>query len=177
MKRKKMFVLLLLVFLIFIKVYSEKSEKESSIKLVNDKVAQIEKGIKEKIFSSIDIYYKFEIITVNIRFYYRIYTEGIDSESCSFSLVCAKFNNPKESYWNEYFYFFDNDEKLIKFTKQTFNREDNPPKQAKIYDKNGKIVWSNYSGELPIDTAELKSIFKGFNEKLLKLVDKHLSLI
>lgn len=175
MKKKKMFVLLFLLGLIFNQAYTEKPEKEGKIKLVNDKVAQIEKGIKEKTFSSIDIRYvveAYEIGAINTHFYYNF-----DFKKRSVSLVCVKFEIPKEIYWNEFYYFFDDDEKLIKFTKQTFNREDNPPKQAIIYDQNGKKVWSNYPDQLPIDNEELKSIFKGFHEKFYNLELKHLRLM
>ena len=168
MKKKKMFVLLLLGGLIFSQAYAE---KDNTIKLVNDKVAQIEQGIKEEKFSLMNIEYVMdarEVHAIGIKFYFIF-----NFEKDTFSLVCVKFEMPMEIYSNEYSYFFDDNEKLIKFNKKTINRPDNPPKQGKIYDEFGRIAWSNFNYELPIDTEELKCIFKEFNEKLIKTTHKH----
>ncbi len=118
-----------------------------------------------------DIYYlmnAYEVGGLGIKFYFIF-----NYEKDTFNLVCVKFTLPKEIYSIVYSYYFDDEEKLIKFLKVIHNRPDNPPREAKIYNEFGGIVWSNFEYDLPIDTEDLKGIFKEFNEKLIKIYYKH----
>ena len=143
--------------------------EDNRINSVNEMVAKIEKKIKEKAYTAITIdYVVFEGSGPLIKFY-----SHFDDKKEIFSLTCVKFEIPFEVYYNEYSYFFDKEGKILKFIKNTVNRPDNPPKQAIIFDKEGKIIWSNYKDEIPIKIEDLQSIFKVFCKKMYDLSLKH----
>ncbi|MCP4216739.1 MAG: hypothetical protein GY765_18960 [bacterium] len=154
----------LLFCLLFGRVYSS-SDVADRIKFVNNEVSNIEREIKESRYVA-TLNYKFlgmcGPITIN---FYSLYQAGEDSNS----LICVKFSITKESYWNEFFYYFDKNEKLIKFSKETFHRPDNLPKQAIIFHSNGRPLWTNYKSDLPIKAEDLKRIYKEVNEKMFDL--------
>ncbi len=167
----------LLLLLLFSRVYPG-SDIADRIKLVNNEVSNIEREIKESI----------NVTTFNFTYSSRLFPESgpakikfyslYQEEKESLSLVCVKFSISKGwSYRNEYTYYFSKDEKPIKFIKETLHRPDNPPKQAIIFDSNGRPLWSNYKRDLPVKTEDLKRIFKELNKKMLDLEVKHGSLM
>jgi len=165
-----------LLFCLFLSQIYSNSSITNQIKLVNSEVSKIKREVKEnRDITTFNIKYSgmfYESGSVNINFY-SLY----QAEKKSFSLVCVKFLIPKEVYSNEYSYYFNKDEKLIKFIKETLHRPDTPPKQAIIFNENGQILWSNYKDDFPIKTEDLKSIFKEFSKKLYELSLKHANLM
>jgi len=166
---------LLLLCLFLSQVYSN-SDISNQIKRVNDEVSNINMEIEEnRNITTFNIKYSgifYESGSVNINFY-----STYKAEEKSFSLICVKFLIPKEIYSNKYYYYFNKDEKLIKFIKETLHRPDNPPKQAIIFDENGQYLWSNYKDDFPIKTEVLKSIFKEFSKELYILTIEHAKLM
>jgi hypothetical protein len=66
-----------------------------------------------------------------------------------------------ETWLNKFCYYFDEDENIMKFLKITLYRDDNPPRKAIFYNKDGGIIWKNTENS-PLDPKVLK-------EKIIRL--------
>ncbi len=77
---------------------------------------------------------------------------------------------PHETWANRFCYYFDKDEKIMKFLKVTLYREDKPPRGALFFNKKGEILWKNLD-RIPIDANEIRSKIKALY-KILTSMEK-----
>jgi hypothetical protein len=74
-------------------------------------------------------------------------------------LAAAVVSVGHETWSNEFRYFFYPNGKPMKYTKATDGRPDNPPKEAIIFDQNGKPRWKN-TQEPQVAEDDLLALFK-----------------
>ncbi|MDD2734869.1 MAG: hypothetical protein PHF56_13085 [Desulfuromonadaceae bacterium] len=79
------------------------------------------------------------------------------------SLIAALISVGHESWSVRFSYFFYEDGTPMKFTKVVQGRSDIAPRQGIIFDRNGKILWSDISVP-PVDPAHIQDIFHRFSQ-------------
>jgi hypothetical protein len=74
-------------------------------------------------------------------------------------LAAATVSVGHETWSNEFRYYFYPNGKPMKYMKATDGLPDNPPKEAIIFDLNGKTVWKNIE-EPHVSVDDLQALFK-----------------
>jgi hypothetical protein len=133
-------------------VSDSKTEPED-VKQVNALVAAIDGSLKKGEYPSLDIDEKTESEGKPPSF--KLYYDPSKDR-----LAAAVVSVGHETWLNEFRYYYYPDGKPMKYTKTTKDRPDNPPKQAVIFDKRGKVLWKNT--DAPRGAAD--EIFRFFNK-------------
>jgi hypothetical protein len=150
-------------FILYLSVYSFTfADNTEVIKQVNKKVAQIEKTKEELNILELKLHTgELEAAPPEVMFYY---------EADNMELVMLKATVGHEIYTTKHTYYLNNN-RVIKYLKESFNHPDSPPKQAIIYDNKGKPLWKNINEPL-IKPAEIKQQFER-NMDLLRTFSKY----
>ena len=124
----------------------------SKTKAVNNKVRAIDESLKKDAYAYIDVALQgadTEGSPATLKFYI---------EKSSWSLVLLKVQVGFETWSNTHRYYFESG-KILKIKKTTRGRPDNPPDEAIIYGKSGKVIWRNM--EKPyLDESSVLDLFK-----------------
>ncbi len=94
---------------------------KSTILEVNSKVKAIEENIKKNNYNY--LFMKYSPIAESTPHLFTFYYENGNGEPI---LRMVKISITHEIWWNDFFYFFDSNGRLLKFLKQTLHRPDNP---------------------------------------------------
>lgn len=159
------FILIIALLIIFSCILNSQ-EKKTLIEEVNKKVELIEKNIEEYDYIYLEYLPAAEgLLGLDTKFYYE--------ENGQYILRLAKISIRHEIWRNEFFYYFDEDGKILKFINKAVGRPDNPPKRAIIFDRQGKIIWRNFHYKIPMSPEEVKKYFSQFKKQMEDLIDKH----
>jgi len=113
---------------------SSQADDKAEIKSVNQKVVQIEKSRKNLNVLELKIHTgELEAVPPNVMYYYR--PENME-------LVMLQVSVGHEIFLTRYTYYFENN-RVIKFLKDTEGHPDPPPKFAIIYKADGEVLWKN----------------------------------
>lgn len=74
------------------------------------------------------------------------------------NLVAVHVSVGHETWLVKYSYYFYQNGGAMKHVEEIFDRPDNPPKKAIIYDEKGKVLWSNI-GEVKVAPGKIKDLF------------------
>ncbi len=113
---------------------SSQADDRAEIKAVNQKVVQIEKSKENLNVLELKIHTgELEAAPPNVMYYYR--PENME-------LVMLQVSVGHEIFLTKYTYYFENN-RVIKFLKDTEGHPEPPPKFAIIYKADGKVLWKN----------------------------------
>ena len=73
-------------------------------------------------------------------------------------LVAVHVNVGHETWLVKYSYYYYQNGLAMKLVEEIFDRPDNPPKKAIIYDEKGKVLWSNID-EVKVAPSKIKDLF------------------
>lgn len=116
------------------KINGEKLDIISTTEIINKEVGLIQERIskKELPFMEVNNTITSEGVPPAFKFYYQ-----------EDRLIAALIDVGHETWSTHFSYFFYENGNLMKFIKKINDREPNEPIQGIIYNRNGKILWSN----------------------------------
>ena len=122
------------------------------VKRINSLVAAMDDSLKTEHYAELTIAEQglSEGVPPRITFYFNREQGG---------LAAAIVSVGHETWSNEFRYYFYPNGKPMKYAKVTDGRPDNPPKEAMIFDRNGKTVWKN-TEEPQVAVDDLQELFK-----------------
>ncbi len=85
-------------------------------------------------------------------------------------LVMLQVSVGHEIFSTKHTYYLNNN-RVIKYLKETFDHPDSPPPKVIIYDVNGKVLWKNID-EPAVSTVDVIKLFKQ-NINTLKAFSKY----
>ena len=147
-------MILVLLSLIGAEVHCANSVSGTKIADVNAKVDVIVKMITNDSLQTIDIEDRgwAEAAPPSIKFFF---------DKSSGKLRAAMFNVGHETWSNQYWYYFDAAENILKYSQESkgLPSDVKVPKMAAIYDGK-KRIWSNLSSEMDFTPKEVVALFK-----------------
>lgn len=137
------------------------ADNKSEIKNINDNVANIEKSKNTLNVLELKLQTgEFEASPPELKYFYK---------PDNMEIVALEVSAGHETFVIKYTYYFNNN-KVIKYLKETLHHPDSPPKQAIIYN-NDKILWKN-TDEPVYDAKKAIELFK-LNMQALKSFSKY----
>jgi hypothetical protein len=132
------------------------------IQQINQSVAGIDKAIQSGDLPYISI--SEESGTEGLPPAYKMYY----SRNGDGKLIAAVVSVGHESWGNTFSYYFDDQQRVMKYLKTCEGRSDCPPKTAIIYGTNGKIVWKN-TEEPAVPPSQIVTIYTAITQLRMPL--------
>ncbi len=154
MKKFQKFIIAVVFISITISTSVFTKEAKTQIEVVNTKVKSIEKAIKEGKYPKLrfeNIIEAFETIPPVFHFFYTYDTH---------KLVAVTVDVGHETWGISYYYFFDEEERIIKYLKVVTDRPDNPPEIVIIYNTDSSVLWSNTDHLPRVAPADIRGFYK-----------------
>ena len=135
--------------------------KEDPVQVVNQKVAEIDQAIQDEALPSIAI--QEEVESEGVPPSYKLYTRGAGGK-----LVAAIVTVGHETWGNTFAYYFDDQQRIMKYSKSCQGRPDCEAKTAIVYGPAGKVLWKNTNAPHapPARIVALFELITGLREQL-----------
>ncbi|MCL2021511.1 MAG: hypothetical protein FWG81_05305 [Betaproteobacteria bacterium] len=140
----------------------------ATIEEINAKVDRINKQIKDKDIS---------LPSIETRYDYIDPTESVPPEFSFFfdidtgKLVACRVHVGHETWAKQFFYYFDENEKIMKYLEiipPGYGSGPEPYRAAIIYNAKGKVLWDNYQAP-PRHTPEaIKALYRTLHDAALR---------
>jgi hypothetical protein len=154
---------LIILFIFFFSIGCQPNANATTeIKSINTIVLHIDKTKGDLSALELKLHTgEFEAVPPEVMYYYK--PENME-------LVMLQVSVGHEIFSTKHTYYLNNN-RVIKYLKETFDHPDSPPQKVIIYDVNGKVLWKNID-EPAVSTVDVIKLFKQ-NINTLKAFSKY----
>ena len=132
----------------------------ATIEEINAKVAKIDKQIQDQKLPSIETDYNYNGPTEGVPPQFSFFFDHETNDYETLKLVACVAHIGRETWSEDFFYYFDENEKIMKYVEKRNDLE--PTRTAIIYNSNGRVLWEN--GGTRIAPEKIKTLFKALSE-------------